>query len=663
MSLRCLVTFGAATGKDPAIYELKTLPDLLKVHQEGLSRSPFWFEEDDAELVARGIASKILPLAGPFTATHAIRRAADLLLDECACDGMSIQLESAGKRLPELPARPELEALLRDERTLILVDGKPYKPSGEVLGFQNVYDDTVRFIDGLKKLGVPQDAMFMTATPEEITVEVHPDVFGAPTEPSLPERYRQLLITLGGIRAGAGRLVRTTDRTLLLTTATFGVPLLVPGAVHPALHRPKVGVGASHFAYGTAAFSDFCGKKRTLDECVREVRTWLKFLEAKPALVPAAKQALESARGGAAAAGAVPTPATPAATAVPAGAGGGFAAGLEAGLGIESRAPAPAGRRPDEFRPFRAEAAERAGKIGAADETVLPTPWTELNRHLGGGWQQNRLHLIVGGREEGKAAFLLQQAMHLSTKYGVLYISSEHTADELMVRVAAWLGRIPAGELAARAALRGPEGDAARPKLKNLYEAVANAVRDGLYLRGSDSAIPPFDADALAELMKMVPAAAGRVLIVESLRSEDLGRVLPFLSRLRQIAADQGFTVLASLHLAAGAFPRPHFVDGPDVELLERWQAGTDSLLHLTSERVNLRKFLAMSQGKVDPAVADSLEKRLYQAATGTRQRNDTFSLLRLLHTRAGNRAAVLFLYQRDLMRSWEGPSIPLGRP
>jgi len=660
MSLRCLVTFGASTGKEPAIYELKTLPDLLKVHQEGLARAPFWFEEDDPDLVAKNISSGILLLGGPFTATHAVRRAADLLLDECACEGMTVQLETAGKRLPALPARPELEALLRDDRTLILVDGKPHKPSGEVLGFQAVYDDTVRFIDGLKKLGVPQDAMYIMATPEEITIEVHPGVFGSPMDPALPERYRQLLITLGGIRAGAGRLVRTVDRTLLLSTTVFGVPLLVPGAIHPALHRPKVGVGPSHFAYGTAAFSDFCGKKRTLDECVREVKTWLKFLDAKPAVVPAAKQALEAVRAPAPAAPAALSPVPAAPVAGPT--GGGFAAGLEAGLGLESRASAAVGRRPEEFRPFRAEAADRAGTVGAVDEMVLPTPWTELNRHLGGGWQQNRLHLVVGGREEGKAAFLLQQALHLSAKYGVLYISSEHSSDELMVRVAAWLGRIPAGELAARAALRGPEGDAARPKLKNLYDAVANAMRDGLYLRGSDSAIPPFDADALAELMKMVPAASGRVLIVESLRAEEVDRVLPFLARLRRIAADQGFTVLASLHLPAIPFPRPHFIDGPDLELLERWQEVTDTLVHLTSERVNLRRFLAMSQGKVDPAVADTLEKRLYQAATGARQRNDTYSLVRLLHTRWGCRAVVLLLYQRDLMRSWEGPSIPLGR-
>lgn len=211
--------------------------------------------------------------------------------------------------------------------------------------------------------------------------------------------------------------------------------------------------------------------------------------------------------------------------------------------------------------------------------------------------------------------------------------------------------------------MQGPEGDTARPKLKSLYEAVANAVRDSLYLRGSDSAIPPYDADALSELMKMVPAGAGRVLVVESLASEAGERLGRFLEVLRQLAAAQRFTVMASVHVPMVQIQRPHLVDTVDLDLLSRWQAVSDSILHLTSERINLRKFLAMSQGKVDPAVAEALEKRLYQAAAGVRHRNDTYCLARLLHARAGIRSALLFLYQRDLIRFWDGPSMPIGRP
>jgi len=662
MALRCLVTFGPESGRKPESYELKTLPDLLKVHQEGLSRSPFWFEEDELDVIARGVKSETLRLGGPLLATHAVRRATDLLLDEYACDGITIQLEAAGKRLPELPARVELEALLRDERTLIIVNGKPYKPSGEVFGFQTVYDDTVRFIDGLKKIGVPQEAMAITATPEEISIEIHPGIFGMHLDPVLPHCYRRLLMNFSGIRTSDGRLVRTTDRTLLFTTCSFNVPVLLPGAIHSTLHRPKVGVGASHFAYGTAAFSDFCGKRRNLDECVREVKAWLKFIDTNVAVIPTAKEALEAAR--LAESGQVVT--NLAATGA-----GGFSAGLEAGLSLESAGgfgrtsadqPAGTGRRPAEFRPFKTEAVERAGSA-VTFETMFATPWTELNRQLGGGWQPNHVHLITGAREEGKGAFLLQQALHLSAKHGVLYVSLEHSAAELMVRVASWLGRAPAAELAARASLPGPEGDAARPKLKNLYDAVANAVRDSLYLRGADSAIPSYDADALAELLKMIPAGAGRVLILESLSSEAGERVVKFLGDLRRAAAGQGFTVIASLHVPPVQLQRPHMIEGPDIELLSRWQAISDTLIYMASERINLRKFLAMSQGKVDPAVADALEKRLYQAAAGPRQKNDTFSLIRLVHTRTGTRAAILFLYQRDLLRSWEGPAMPLGRP
>lgn len=644
MSLRCLVTFKAESGKKPEVYELKTLPDLLKVHPEGLSRSPFWFEEDEKSKIELDMKSGILPLGGPLLVTHAVRRAADLLLDECACEGMTIQLEAAGKRLPELPARAELESLLHDERTLIVVDDKPYKPASEVLGFQTVYDDTVRFIDEMKKLGIPQDAMAIMATPEEISIEIHPGVFGVGFDQTLPCWYRQFLLTFGGIRSGDGRLVRTTDRTLLLSTCACDVPVLLPGAIHPGLHRPKVGVGPSHFAYGIAAFSDFCGKKRSLDECVREVKTWLKFIESKPAVVPGARDALATAR---------------AVEACGISGGSGFAAGFETGLGVSSTG---AGNRPAVFRSFKIEASEMAGAAVAA-EAMLATPWAELNRRLGGGWQPNRLHLVVGAREEGKAAFLLQQALHFSSKYGVLYISTEHSAAELMTRVTSWLGRVAAAELVAGASRQGPEGDTARQKLKSLYEAVANAVRDSLYLRGSDSAIPSHDADALSELMKMIPAGAGRILFLESLASEAGERLERFLEDLRRRAAVQKFTVVASMHVPSVQTPRPHFIDGPDIDLLSRWQAISDSLTQFASERVNLRKFLAMSQGKVDPAVAESLEKRLYQAAAGVRHGNDTYCLARLLHARVGTRSALLFLYQRDLMRLWDGPSMPLGRP
>lgn len=659
MSLRCLVTFKADSGKKPEVFELKTLPELLKIHPEGLSRSPFWFEEDDQKNVEIDIKNGTLALGGPLLVTHAVRRAADLLLDGSTCDGMTIQLEVAGKRLPELPARAKLESLLHDERTLIVVDGKPYKPAGEVLGFQTVYDDTVRFMDGLKRLGIPQEAMGITATPEEISIEVHPGVFGMDFAPELPGWYRKLLMTIGGIRTGGGQLVRTGDRTLLLNTCSFDVPVLLPGAMHPGLRRPKVGVGPSHFAYGIAAFSDFCGKKRSLDECVREVKTWLKFVDANVAVVPAAKEALEATHAAA-------EPVAPPATGT-----SGFAAGFETALGLagaarQDGAPEPlvidAGKRPAEFRPFKLEAFERAGAAGTAG-TTLATPWAELNRSLGGGWLPNGVHLVAGAREEGKGSFLLQQALHFSSKYGVLYISMDHTAAELMTRVTAWLGRVPAAELVAGASLPGPEGDAARPKLKSLYEAVANAVRDSLYLRGADSAIPPYDADAITELMKMIPAGEGRILFLESLVPDTGGRLEAFLEELRRRSAAQRFTVVASLHLPQVQIPRPHFIDGPDIELLARWQPVSDTLVHLMSERVNLKKFLAMSQGKVDPAVAELLEKRLYQAAAGQRHRNDTYCLARLLHARVGTRSALLFLNQRDLLRFWDGPSMPIGRP
>ncbi len=645
MTLHCLVAY-PGLEQAPAVVAVKCLPDLLKAHPEGLYRYPFLFESAQTDEVKRVLPAGTLPVTGPFVVTHAIRRAADLLLEEAACEGLTLQLESDGNRLPELPARPELEALLQKDTTLVVIEGKAYKPGTEVLGFQNVYDDTVRFIDHLKKLGIPQDALFLLATADEISVEVHPGVFGLGLDPRIPALFTALLQRLGGIKRGPLGLLKTVDRTLVLGTTRATHPILLPGSVHPALHRPKVGVGPSHFAYGIAAFSDFCGKKRSLDDCLKEVKTWLKFVETEVAAVPKLKETLTTLE-----------PLEAPRAAAPATAGiGGPAAGTTGTL--DAAAPLP----PGGFRPFAQETRDLP-PAWEAPAAGLASPWTEWNCALGGGLAVPSLHLVAGAREEGKAALLLNLAIHVTRQASSLYISCDHGIPEFAARLGAWAAKTSLTDLALKRATPGPDAAAAREKLAAGLAAALGGLGDHLFFRGADSTIDPLDLDGLAQLVKMLPADRPRLLVLESLPANAFVARSDLPARLARLARDLETVVVLSVHTPVAALPRPHLIDGPDLDLLAAWQPHAESITQLQSEKVNLKKFLAMSQGKVDPAVAEKLEARFLQGAGGQRLKSDTFSLLRVIHARRGARQAILALYQRDLQRFIEGPALLLGRP
>jgi hypothetical protein len=82
----------------------------------------------------------------------------------------------------------------------------------------------------------------------------------------------------------------------------------------------------------------------------------------------------------------------------------------------------------------------------------------------------------------------------------------------------------------------------------------------------------------------------------------------------------------------------------------------------MLSEKVNLRRFVAMLKGQIDAQVVSSLEQRALQLAGGKRFKTDTYSLLRLLHSRNGRRDTLLYLYQPDLVRLFELASIAMTR-
>ncbi len=644
----------SASGVASGIKPLKGLSDALKAVPEGLYRSAYFFEEtENAEQLQQAFNEESIVLSGPMTVVHAIRRASDLLLEECGYEGLQIHLEVEGKRVPELPGQDELLQLLAREHTHVVVDGRPYRPNQEVFGFQAVYDDTTRFIESLKTLGISNDAMFLLATPDEIAIEIHPGVFGCGGHRQLGRMYRALIGRIAGIKRGDRRLMKTTDRTILPEMASATTPVLVPGSIHPGLHRPKVGVSQSHFAYGPAAFSDYCGKKRTLDECLKEVRTWIKFLESTKEPVQKLKEVFAGLAASvgetrASAPAPVATPASLPSTAAPL---------------SQPAAPLPtlSTREIRQFRPLKLEAPELVSGL-PSHASVVVAPGVELGKALGGGFVQRGLHLIVGGREEGKAAWMQAFALQTAGRLPVLYLSREHTMAELTLRATAWVTRQSTAENIMRTVGNGAEAQAARQKWQQTLETTCGVFPDSLYVRGSDRAVRLTVPDDIVELLKLLPPGpAGKVVFIESMNPDDL--TVEYLGQLRQQAIPQQFTVFISAHFGNLTWPRPHLIEGPDLDLLGRFQGLVDTILHLSSDRLNLRRFIAMASGKVEPPMVEKLEQQLQQACSGPRLRQDTYALLRLLHARGGSRRIILSLYQRDIGRFWEGPSLPLSRP
>lgn len=55
----------------------------------------------------------------------------------------------------------------------------------------------------------------------------------------------------------------------------------------------RVSGSALYFAHGIAAFSDFCGKKRNLQECLQETFSWVKFIQAELPAIAGLKEKIE----------------------------------------------------------------------------------------------------------------------------------------------------------------------------------------------------------------------------------------------------------------------------------------------------------------------------------------------------------------------------------
>lgn len=598
--------------------ELTRVPEVLKANPEGTRRSVY-FRDDQKEGVF-----------GPFVMVFAVRRAREILLENCAYHDMDIQLEVEGRKLPQLPSNDELARILAAESTLVHINGSVFKPSGEVYGFQQVYDDSVKCIDALKKLGLAQETLAIYATPEDITIEVHAGPIGIEGRSDTAELYYRLLCYIADIREAGGRPVKNSIRTVILQSCDPKFQILLPGSTHPALHRPKVNVGASHFAYGIAAFSDYCGRKRTLQECLQETFNWVKFVQTQLPPMPGLAERIEK------------LPKVPSA----------------AGSGKRQRPVSNAGS--DQFQSLKKKIEECSSSLIEPEASVrcfAPV----LGKALGGGWQTGGLHFIVGVRESGKAVFMMQQAMSCAASAPVLYVSFEHDFREFALRAASSAGVFNLGDTLSQLNSGGDAaGDAKKSILAGINKVAARAGGN-FYFCGCASVRGGFDCEEILQLAEMIPQTSPAMIFIESVELAEL-EDKNALARLKNAAMSRGVTIWISVHTQSGEIRRPHFVEEADLEALKRFQRFADSIVAITTEKANLRKFVAMIKGQIDAQLVGSLEQKALQMAGGKRYKGDTNSFVRLIHTRSGRRELILMLLQPDTGRFFELASLPLQR-
>lgn len=604
--------------------DVARLPEFVKNYPEGCFRSLFFHTVDSQCLY------------GPMVLTFAIRKARDLLLEGCEYQGVEIQIETAGKRLPQLPAARELEKLVDSTDTIIHINGTPYKPSTEVFGFQQVYDDSVKCIEELKKLGFTQETMTIYATPEEITVELHGGAIGAEGIENPGDYFYRLLCNIANIKDAAGKPAKTTVKTVILQACQKGWKVLLPGCNHPALHRPRVAVGPSHFAYGIAAFSDYCGKKRTPQESLQESLNWVKFIQTQFPPIPGLKAKIEK----------MPQMPWPGQT------GPGNKTTMAGATTLSSR-----------FQPLKNSIEENEAafiKLTASHSTTS----TGLNKSLGGGWSSGGIHVIAGPRESGKAGFLQQLLFAYEKELPILCISFEHNIREFVTRTAAIAGNCSLSDIPGALYAGGATAEQAKMVCGAAISKLKNQINNNIYFSGTETNRQEFDPDEIQQLAAMMPGNTNKLVLIDSLDesafADDFNNRM---RRLREVAGNGNLTIIMTVHAAINCGKRPHFLEEDDLPLLEKYQKYTDSLVVMLSEKVNLRRFVAMVKGQIDAQLVGNLEQKALQMASGKRFKTDTYNLVRVIHTRTGKRDLLLYLYQPELVKYFELASINISRP
>ena len=616
--------------------ELARIPEILKEHDESCFRSSFFSEEGKNDCF------------GPLTLTFAVRTAKDLLLEGCEYQGLEIKLETAGKLLPAIPAHAELQKLLEASDTIVHVNGHIYKPNTEVFGFQQVYDDSVKCIDGLKKLGFNNESMAIYATPDDITVEVSPSAVGLEGNNELSSRYYKLLCHLADVKDVGGKPQKTDVKTILLNSVLPEGKTLLPGSPHPTMRRVKVGVGASHFAYGIAAFSDTCGKKRSKDECIQEALNWLKFIDKELPAVKGIRELLDT----------LPNVALPGKSNK-----GQMVQTAASPVAAASNVSAPTSTKTfiGVFQSLKAELEDAKNDFKDIPQGITAFS-TGLDKILGHGWSIGGLHLIVGGREQGKASFLLQQAILSENKIPVLYISYEQNLRNFVMNSACLIGGINKSEMIA--GLVGPNANHVKAALAATVDKLQAKLSQNLYFSGNEAGRVKFEADDILQLADMLPEAPSKMIVIESVSEDDLGEsAFEQLQKLKAAAAANNYSILMSIHSKNSLVKRPNVIEESDLAYLDRYQRFSDTIICLETEKTNLRKFVALVKGQVDAALVANLEQKALQLCGGKRLKTDSYCFSRIIHNRNGKRDMILFLYQPDMGRFFELATVPLSRP
>jgi KaiC/GvpD/RAD55 family RecA-like ATPase len=285
-----------------------------------------------------------------------------------------------------------------------------------------------------------------------------------------------------------------------------------------------------------------------------------------------------------------------------------------------------------------------------------------LDKCLGGGFIRNSVNLLVGPVGSGKASFLLEQALQTSKQAAILYMSFDHGLREFAQRSALAGGIVSLSDLLGQLPSTEASGVEARKYMAGMIERFRGSLPDNFFFSGIENLRSELDVDETTELARMLPDEENKIVIIESL-SAALLKEPQKLTALKQIAVSEKLTFLISLHEQVECGKRPHFIEGADQELLERFQRHTDSIAVCSSEKINLRKFVAMVKGQIDAQLVGKLEQKALQLAGNKRLKTDSYSLMRVIHSRYGRRELLLYLYQPDFVRFFEIASIPLGRP
>lgn len=618
-------------------FDITKVPELLKEHTDSCFRSAFFSEEGKANCY------------GPLTMTFAVRLAKDLLLEGCDYAGLEIKIESAGRILPAIPAQNELLKLLEAPDTLINVNGKVFKPNTEVYGFQQVYDDAAKCMDKLKQLGFNNESMSIYATPEDITLEVNGSALGLEGNMELASRYYKLICYLGEIKEVGGKPQKTSVKTVLLDTAMTSKQILIPGSVHPTLKRNKVGIGASHFSYGIAAFSDDCSKKHTIQECIQEALNWVKFNEKKLNPVAGIRELLDT----------LTTVVLPDKNKTAAA----VSSSVNSATVLAALAPVTAKSYVGVFQPLKAEIEAAAASFkGIATGITAFCPG--LDKTLGHGWAHGGLHIILGGRENGKSTMLIQQAVLSENKMPVLYISFEQTLKSFVIDAASLIGGINKSEMFAGLSGAAANSNQVKLALGAAVDKLQTKLSQNLFFSGVEAGRTKFDADEIIQLAAMLPDAPSKLIIIESVCEDDFnGDINAQLQKLKAVAMAGNVTVIMSIHTNAPVSKRPNVIEEADIDYLDKYQRFSDTIINLATEKTNMRRFVALIKGQIDPALVANLEQKAMQLCGGKKLKTDTYSLARVIHNRNGRRDMLLFLYQPDMGRFFDLASVGLSRP